>query len=98
MSLRSRLERLERVEAEAPTDGMPKHFWSWVGREPLDAATARECEQWARDHVPRVPIPSCTGNMEQKIQAILNARQAAERPRLPAGLVELPNGDRHGPT
>jgi hypothetical protein len=91
-----RLLRLEQ-QAEAPAADLPQHFWSWIAHEPLDAATVRECEQWAREHVPRVPIPSCTGNMEQKIQAILNARQAAERPRLPAGLRELPDGDRRGP-
>jgi hypothetical protein len=96
MSLRSRLERLERVEAEAPADGMPLDFWSWIGREPMPEDVARECQAWARENLPKGPIPSRPGNTERKIQAILDARLAAERPR--CGLIELPNGEhRRGP-
>jgi hypothetical protein len=86
-NFRARLKRLEQLAAvQAPPGGPPKDFWSWLAREPLDAATAKECHDWFLAQLPadRTPYHERT---EQRLQAALNERLRNERPR--CGLVEL---------
>jgi hypothetical protein len=84
--LRARLRRLENAPPPPPVHGPPPHFWSWLAREPLDAATAKECHDWFLAQLPadRTPYRERT---EQRLQAALAERLRHERPR--CGLVEL---------
>jgi hypothetical protein len=84
-----RLLRLEQ-EALAPAADRPAWLWSWVAREPLPEAEAAACQAWARENLPKGLPPSGVGNTERRIQAVLDARLAAERPK--CGLRELNPG------
>jgi hypothetical protein len=98
-SLRSEIKRLEKQLADIAPDpeGPPPAFWDWLGhggRYGTPAVDA-ECRAWWLANLPPgfVPYRLRTVNpIEERIQAILNGRLANERPPLPIGIKELPNG------
>jgi hypothetical protein len=79
-NLRSRLARLENAPGPGPAADQPPHLWSWLAREPLDAATAKECHDWFLAQLPADRTPY-RERAEQRIEAALAERLRNERPR-----------------